>query len=116
MGEHPSMAIELPFPSSELAGHNTGHGTKKSGPIAAHRLIARVETKRLGAHVLTDGDIRLRIDFYRPDKRGDRINFPNRMKPYFDGIAEGLGVNDSRFVPEYHFHDGVKPGKVVVSL
>lgn len=110
------MIIELPFPSSKLAGHNTGHWTKKDGTIAAHRMLAKMETKKVGAHILTDGDIALKIDFYRPDKRGDRVNFPIRMKPYIDGIADGLKINDSRFVPSYHFHEGEKPGKVVITL
>jgi hypothetical protein len=44
------------------------------------------------------------------------VNFPNRMKPYWDGIADGLKVNDSRFLPSYHFAEPCKPGKVVVEI
>jgi hypothetical protein len=47
----------------------------------------------------TEGDIRVSVTFYPPNKRGDRVNFPNRMKPYWDGIADALKVNDSRFLP-----------------
>lgn len=109
-------AIELPWPSSKLSGHNNGAWHHKSGTVKAHRLLACKEAEKLGLRVLSDDDIRVRVDFFRPDKRGDRINFPNRMKPYFDGIADALEVNDSRFVPEYHFHDGEKPGMVRVTL
>jgi hypothetical protein len=34
------------------------------------------------------GDVRVSVTFYPPDRRGDRVNFANRMKPYFDGIAD----------------------------
>ena len=38
------------------------------------------------------------------------------MKPYFDGIADALKVNDSRFLPSYLFGEPVAGGKVVVVL
>lgn len=111
------MNIELPFPSSKLAGQNTGHWSTKDGTIAAHRLLAKAITKKAGVFVLGEGDIALRIDFYRPNRKGDRVNFPIRMKPYIDGIADALKINDSRFVPEYHFHDEFDgKGRVVVSI
>jgi len=56
------------------------------------------------------------VTFYPPDRRGDRTNYPNRMKPYFDGIADALGVNDRRFVPAYHFAEPVKDAKVVILI
>jgi len=44
------------------------------------------------------------------------VNFPNRCKPIFDGIADALGVNDSRFVPHYHFCDPTKPGRIEIRI
>lgn len=108
--------IELPFPPASLSGHNTGNRFVKAPIIAKHRQWAKHATQATGARIEGDGDILVRIDFYRPNKRGDRLNFPNRMKPLFDGIADALQVNDSRFVPEYHYHEGEKPGKVVVTI
>ncbi len=109
--------IELPFPPASLSGHNTGHWRSKSAVVAKHREWARLAT--LATKIDTSGgefDIRVIVTFYPPDKRGDRINFPNRMKPYFDGIADALKVNDSRFVPHYQFAEPVKGGRVVVVL
>lgn len=109
--------IELPFPSSALAGHANGHWRSKSGPTASHREWARRATlAAIPGAVLPTGDIRVGVHFYPPDNRGDRINYPNRMKPYFDGIADALKVNDKRFLPSYHFHGAAKPGKVVVTI
>ena len=109
--------IELPFPSSILSGHTDGKGRwAKIAATKKHRDWARSATLAAGSMgIPIDGDIRLVVTFYPPNRRGDRVNFPNRMKPYFDGIADALKVNDSRFLPSYHFAEPVKgPGKVVV--
>ncbi len=108
--------IELPFPPASLSGHNKGHWRNSSGIVARHREWAKLATQAARPAVPATGDIKVIIAFYPPDRRGDRINFPNRMKPYFDGIAEALKINDSRFVPSYHFAEPAKPGKVVIVI
>jgi hypothetical protein len=108
--------IELPFPPSSLSGHTKGHWRSTAGIVAKHRAWARAATLAARPAVPASGDIRVVTIFYPPDRRGDRINFPNRMKPYFDGIADALGVNDSRFLPAYHFAEPVKNGRVVIVL
>jgi hypothetical protein len=108
--------IELPFPPATLSGHAKGHWRGKSSVTAKHRAWAKAAT--LAAKVCAPegtGDIRVVVTFYPPNRRGDRVNFPNRCKPYFDGIADALKVNDSRFLPSYHFAEPIKgAGKVVV--
>jgi hypothetical protein len=108
--------IELPWPPSSLSGHNSGSWYNKSPVVAKHRDWAKKATMAARITVPATGDIRLIITFYPPDRRGDRINYPNRMKPLFDGIADALKVNDSRFVPSYHFAEPVKNPRVVVSV
>jgi hypothetical protein len=109
--------IELPWPPASLSGHNKGHWHAKSGIVAKHREWAKNATLATRAD-LSDytGDIRVVVTFYPPNRRGDRVNFPNRMKPYFDGIADALKVNDSRFLPSYHFAEPVKNPRVVVCI
>lgn len=109
--------IELPFPPASLSGHNNGSRWQKSPIVAKHRLWAFQATKALGIGAPDKGDIPISVVFYPPDNRSDRINFWNRCKPYFDGIAEAMGVNDKRFVPAgYHIREVVKGGKVVIYL
>lgn len=108
--------IELPFPPASLSGHNKGHWHAKSGIVAKHRQWARLATLAAKIGAPLSGDIRVSVTFYPPNRRGDRINFCNRMKPYFDGIADALGVNDSRFVPQYHFAEPVHNARVVVTI
>ena len=108
--------IELPFPPSSLSGHNTGHWRAKAGIVAKHRKWACHAALAAGARVPATGDIRVIVGFYPPNKRGDRVNFPNRMKPYWDGIADALKVNDSRFLPAYYFAEPVKEARVVITI
>ena len=109
--------IELPFPASSLSGHAKGNGQwKKIADTKKHREWARRAALAAKIAVSWEGDILVRVRFIPADRRGDRVNFPNRMKPYFDGIADALGVNDSRFVPAYDYAEPEKPGKVVVEV
>ena len=109
--------IVLPFPPASLSGHNTGHWSKKSGDVAALRLLAKSRTRSAGIRAADgEGDIRIHFRFVPPNNRGDRVNIPNRLKPLIDGIADGLGVNDKRFLPSYEFADPEKPGRVEVTL
>lgn len=111
------IKIELPWPPSSLSGHNTGHWSKKSGDVAKHRGWAFTATKAARLVVPVAGDILISVEFYPPDNRGDRINYWNRTKPYFDGIADAMGVNDKRFMPAgYHIGEIVKGGRVVVTI
>lgn len=110
--------IELPFPPASLSGHNKGHYHAKSPIVAKYREWAKAAALEVCSQVsISDaGDIPISVTFYPPDNRGDRVNFPVRMKPVWDGIADGLGVNDKRFLPSYHFALPCKPGCVVVSI
>ncbi len=62
------------------------------------------------------GDIEITFSFYPPNNRGDRTNYPNRCKAMIDGIAEALGVNDKRFLPNYQHFPAEKPGRVEIEI
>lgn len=108
--------IELPFPSSKLSGHTNSHHWVTRPIINAHRKQAKEVTETVAPTIPAEGDVRIHILFVPPDRRGDRVNFPNRMKPYIDGIADALGIDDKRFLPSYEFAAPEKPGRVLVSV
>jgi hypothetical protein len=108
--------ITLPFPPSSLSGHAKGHWRAKAAETKKHREWARLATLAAAPTVPATGDIRLRIRFVPPDRRGDRTNYANRLKASLDGIATALGVNDRRFVPSYEFAEPEKPGRVEVEV
>lgn len=108
--------ISLPFPPASLSGHAKGHWRDKSGPTAKYRQLARITAMAARYTVPDSGDINVHVTFYPPDRRGDRVNFPNRCKALFDGLADALGVNDSRFVPHFYFCAPEEPGRVEVRI
>lgn len=110
------VTITLPWPPSSLSGHAKGHWHAKAAATKKHRGWALQATQAARPTVPAVGDIAVRIRFVPPDRRGDRTNFANRMKPYLDGIAEALGVNDARFLPSYEFAAPKAPGHVSVEL
>ena len=114
------MKFALSFPPSDLSGHNKGHWRKNTRLVATLRHeafhLARAAKMASGYVVPTDGDIPIVFTFYPPNNRGDRLNYPNRIKCQADGIAEALGVNDKRFLPAYAFGEAGKPGRVEVEI
>lgn len=101
--------IVLPFPPSSLSGHANGNSHWRKSAVtkewrkrafdAAHKALPPIFIQSLPEY----GDIHLYISFYPPDDRGDRVNYPNRLKPIIDGIADALGINDKRFHPHFFF-------------
>ena len=108
--------IVLPFPASILSGHAEQGRWNKARAVKEHRAKAKEATLDVRPAVPAEGDIAIHVLFVPPNRRGDRVNFPNRMKPYFDGIADALGVNDARFLPSYAFAKPQAPGWVEVEV
>ncbi|AIT81621.1 hypothetical protein JI59_18550 [Novosphingobium pentaromativorans US6-1] len=106
----------MPFPPASLSGHSNGHWRRKATVTRKWRAWAFAAALEAKVEVPADGDIKIVVRFYPPDRRSDRTNFPNRMKPIFDGIADALKVNDRRFVPSFVFCEPEAPGKVEISL
>jgi len=105
-----SPLIVLPFPPSSLSGHAKGSWHGKSGIVKQWRDRACDATREAMPTIPAEGDIRVHITFIPPNLRGDRVNFPNRCKPIYDGIADALGVNDARFLPSFTFKPPAAPG------
>jgi Holliday junction resolvase RusA-like endonuclease len=108
--------IILPFPPSSLSGHAKGHWRAKAAETKKYRELAYWATRGARPVVPATGDIQIHVHFVPPDRRSDRGNMPVRMKAYFDGLADGLAVNDRRFVPSFTFAEPEKPGRVEVTI
>jgi crossover junction endodeoxyribonuclease RusA len=103
------VIVHLPFPPASLSGHAKGHWRGKSGATKHQREYAAYRVSEViaedGYTVPAHGDIPIHFHFIPGDRRGDRVNFPIRIKATIDGIADALGVNDNRFLPSYSFGD-----------
>lgn len=109
--------IELPWPPKELSGHHNVHWRILQPIKKQHREWAHKATLAAQIKVASgNGDIRVSATFYPPDRRTDRVNMPTRLKPYWDGIADALRVNDRRFLPAYHFAEPVENARVVIVI
>jgi len=113
-----SITVRLPFPPAILSGHANGNGRwKKIAETKRFRTLALdAASKAFVEPFPASGDIRLHLHFVPPDRRGDRLNYVNRCKGLVDGIADGLGVNDKRFLPSISYGDPQKPGCVIVTI
>lgn len=118
------MLITLPWPDKRLFPNfkRANHWRKyRNAERDARALGWDLACEALPPHVRQqiahgDGPIRMTVTFYPPDNRGDRVNFPNRCKPIFDGIADAMKVNDKRFVPSFEFCEPKAPGRVEVFI
>jgi hypothetical protein len=115
-----SVLIELPFPPAILSGHHDRHWRVLQPVKKKHREWAIKATlavrNQVSIPLADNSDIRVSVTFYPPDKRGDRTNYPNRMKPYWDGIADALCVNDRRFLPAFYYAEPTKEARVVIEI
>jgi hypothetical protein len=115
------VELNLPWPPKELSPNARVHWSAKSKKAKACREIAYWETKRLMAaggwqNLPTEGKLLLIVDFYPPDKRNrDDDNLVGSFKPFRDGIAEALGIDDKRFKTVPDVKDAVA-GMVKVRL
>jgi crossover junction endodeoxyribonuclease RusA len=113
------VRLALSWPDKGLSPNARLHWARKAKLVKAARHDAWVSTlvlrRRLGG--LGDGPINLTVEFCPPDhRRRDRDNLIASMKAANDGIADALGVDDSRFVSTYSMGPPVKGGSVLVTV
>jgi crossover junction endodeoxyribonuclease RusA len=121
--------ISLPWPPKELnpnckktknkSGKTVSlHWSKKAPITKKYRQDCYYLTKQAAVELPTTEKIHLFVDFYKPDRRHrDQDGMESSMKAGYDGIADALGVNDSRFVIHPFVRDEiVKGGKVIIEI
>ncbi|MBF5007610.1 RusA family crossover junction endodeoxyribonuclease [Diaphorobacter caeni] len=109
------MKIELPWPDRTLHPNARVHWAQLAKAKKAAREHAYYTVKGSGlVHTFPPGRIHIWIDFYPPDRRKrDDDGLLASMKAARDGIADALGVDDSRFVSHPMIHDTVHKGGIV---
>lgn len=117
------MKIKLPYPDKRLNPNarqhwRKHHDAKKQARLdSAWETISQIPVRARQSFAESGGPITLAVTFHPPDNRlRDTDNAIASCKALFDGIADGLGVDDSRFVPTYQMAEPEKPGRVVVEV
>lgn len=108
--------IILPWPHSSLSPNSRVHWAEKSRHNKSTKNYAWAAT--LEAKIkLVEGPIDLHITFRPADKRRRDIdNMIASCKGLLDGVALGLGVDDSRFRLHLEVGEPMRGGAVVIKL
>jgi len=110
--------ITLSWPPKQLSPNARLHWAQKARVAKKYRADCYMLTKQASVELPKTDKLHLFVDFYMPDKRRrDQDNMEASMKSAYDGIAEALGVNDSRFVIHPFLRDEIiKGGMVTITI
>ncbi|QDY48778.1 hypothetical protein [Stenotrophomonas maltophilia] len=110
----------LPWPDKRLSPNARVHWSKRSGAARLARHLGAVTALEAGCKgwALPEGRLHLHVTFHPPTKLlPDDDNMLARFKPYRDGIADALGIDDKRFISHPLVSTEVrKGGQVVVRI
>lgn len=115
------IRIEMPWPPAALSPNARGHWSKRSKAAKAYRAECFMEMfvlVRKEKPAIPEGRLLLDLEFVPPDaRRRDDDNCLAAFKAGRDGIAEALGVDDSRFTTMLRLSESTtKGGKVIVTI
>ena len=93
------MTVTLPWPPRELFPNSRVHWGARARAAKAYRHACWALAKEAGIVAPDSERIHLFVDFVPPDRRRrDDDNMVAAFKAGRDGLADALGVDDSRFV------------------
>lgn len=110
---HRCPCVTLPWPARALHPNSRGHWSARAKAAKRAREEGFFAAKAAGWHRIEwpEGRLHLWIDFYPPDKRRrDDDGLLTCFKPYRDGIADAIQVDDCRFVSHPFLRDEVRKG------
>jgi crossover junction endodeoxyribonuclease RusA len=113
------MMIDLPWPSSELSQNARTHHAVKARAVKKSRNDAFWLTKAVNDGSLKDAEtLRVTFEFCPPDyRKRDLDNAFGCCKAARDGIAEAIGIDDSKWNEITILRGPVeKGGRVIVTL
>jgi crossover junction endodeoxyribonuclease RusA len=110
--------ITLPWPPKQLSPNARVHWAIKARIVKKYRADCYYLARQENVDLPKSEKIHLFVDFYQPDRRRrDQDNIEASMKAAYDGVADALLVNDSRFIIHPFVKDEiVKGGKVTITI
>ncbi len=110
------MNVTLPWPPSVLSPNARPHWAAKAKAAKAYRAACKALAEAHGMVAPTSPKIALWLEFVPPNRRAhDDDNLVASFKAGRDGLADALGIDDSRFVCRHTVADEVG-GMVRVSI
>ena len=114
-----SFLLEIPWPSPKLSPNAREHWTVTSKAKKLYRARCRAIGESVGLGYLKGSENAVRVDllFFPPDKRArDWDNMLASIKAGLDGLADAMGVDDSRWRVGFEVVEPVKGGRVMVEV
>src|SRR5574343_158176 len=112
------QTIHLPWPPRTLSPNVQGHWAKKASAKKAYRSACRRAGEQgsgVGGFLPPDALLRVSLRFCPPDvRRRDLDNLLAAMKSGLDGIADAIGIDDSRFRIAVDWAGPITGGMVLV--
>lgn len=110
-------AIRLPFPAPALWPNKRAHWATKARETKKHRAWARFATLEANAGC-PEGRFHFTVTVHPKTRHAiDVDNCISALKSSFDGIADGLGIDDRRLdAPVVRFAEPIKGGAVVIEI
>ena len=116
------IMVTLQWPHKDLSPNSRCHWSKRAKHTKISRRAAYYETAKaleetwfaFGAEVPAGEMVSVHMAFIPPDKRRrDGHNLASSMKGAIDGIADALGIDDSRFLVSHELAYETHPGGIV---
>ena len=106
------IEIILPWPDRSLHPNSRGHWSRRAKAAKGARLAGFMLARDAGWRGLqSTGYVHLWIEGFPADRRRrDADGLLSSLKPCLDGIAESLGIDDSRFIPHPRVMPEVRKG------
>lgn len=105
--------FDLPWPSKDLSPNSRCHWSKKSKAAKAYRAVCHILCRAAGIKA-PEGKVLLSLEFIPPDKRRrDDDNCLASFKNGRDGLADALGIDDSKFVTQLMMSETTTKGGAV---
>lgn len=116
--DNQELRVTLPWPNKSLSPNARVHWARKAAAAKANRQAAKFYTRQaIGPSKPGWQAAALSVTFCPPDRRRiDPDNCVARAKSSFDGIADALGIDDSKFTTTYRMGEPVKGGAVHVTI
>lgn len=112
-----TIVIILPWPHRDLSPNSRCHWSRKARAAKAARHEAGWAALESGARALQADRLDVTLTFTPPSRRRmDTDNMLSSMKPGLDGIAEVVGVDDSKWSISLRREEPRAPGFVKIEI
>lgn len=113
-----TLTLTLPWPASALSPNaRHAHWSSLAKAKKAYRFVCAMTARQQGATKIQAERLSVHLQFVPPDRRlRDLDNLIGCMKPGLDGLADVLGVDDSRWRLAAEIAEGEIGGYVRVEV